>query len=248
MGQVVDNLVASGYGGYAGWPDEAAQNDFNAGHGDGKRTGGGSAGAAGVPPPFNFDYAGEATKAYGELGPYYTRLIEWANGDMNKVLSRLTEDYDRGLRVKKEDTAAGQKQIDLAQGQADIRQGQSQENIKNNLLARGLYQKSLDANAEDAAAPFKGFGIGDVDFTKTNDNFQFQKDARATQKTQLDTNLTRYSDNAAIMKKRGIDDATQTNDRNKFKLEDERKIRSGDIANERGQRAYQDYINKFSVV
>lgn len=247
MGQIVDNLVASGYGGYRGWDDANAQADFNAGHGDGKKTGGGSSGP-GVPPAFNFDYAAEATKAYGELGPYYTRLIEWAQGDMNKVLSRLTEDYDRGLRVKKEDTAAAKDKVDLAQGQADIRQDQSQENIKNNLLARGLYQKSLDANANEVSQPFEGFGIGDVNFKKTNDNFQFQKDARATQKTQLDTNMTRYSENAAIIKRRGTEDATQTNERNKFKLEDERKLRSGDIANERGQRAYQDYINKFSVV
>lgn len=237
-------LVNAGYTGYQGWDDAGANADFNAGHGNDKLPNGGSSGS-GTPPPFSFDYAAEATKAYGELGPYYTRLLSWAQGDMNKVLTRLTEDYDKGLRVKTEDTALGKTKIDQSQGQADIAEANTKENIKNNLLARGLYNKSLDD--PNAVAPETGFGIGDVDFRKTNQNFNFQKDQRQQAKTALDTSLSRYKENADLLKARTTADQTEAEKRKEFSLDEERKTRSGDIANERGSRAYQDYVNKFSL-
>lgn len=84
---------------------------------------------------FNFDYAKEAEKAYGELGAYYVRILEEAKGDMNKVLSRLTEDYDRGLRIKREDTTRA---IEGAE-----------RGVVDNALARGLYQSSgFDPNGQ----------------------------------------------------------------------------------------------------
>lgn len=234
MGQIVDQLVSQGYGGYAGWDDGNAQADFNAGHGEGKRTDGGTgAGGAGVPPPFNFDYAAEATKAYGELGPYYMQLLQWAQGDMNKVLSRLTEDYDKGVRRRKEDTATANQALDVSEKQTNT-------NIENSALARGLYQKSLDANASEQQDPQAGFGIPDVNFAKSNANFKTKRDA-------LGTNLTRYIQNADTIKARGTQDATEAESRKAYSLEDERKLRSGDIANQRGSRAYQDYINKYSL-
>lgn len=64
----------------------------------------------GVPMPFSFDYAGEAQKAYGDLGAYYDRLLRESRGDMNKVLSRMVEDYDRGMRIRREDYQAAKDQ------------------------------------------------------------------------------------------------------------------------------------------
>lgn len=189
----------------------------------------------GVPPPFNFDYAGEATKAYGELGPYYTQLIQWAQGDMNKVLTRLTEDYDKGLRLKKEDTTKAKTALDTSQTNTN-------ENIKNNALARGLYQKSLDAPLSPDGAPSAetGFGIPDTNFAKSNENFNVRREA-------LDTNLTRYTDAANVNKARVTADTTEAEKRKELSYDEQRKQQAGDIANTRGQRAYQDYINKFSL-
>lgn len=245
MGQVVDTLIANGYGGYAGWDDTAAAADFNATGGNGKMTGGGG-GAAGanVPPPFTFDYAEEAKKAYGELAPYYTQLIQWAQGDMNKILARLTEDYDRGLRVKTENTNLGMEKYNRAQSQADIRQTQANQNIMNNALARGLYQQSVYDNN---AAPQQGYGMPDVSFNKSNQAFAFDKQSRDIAKTALNTNLTRYKEQADINRARRSADANENFNRKQFQYEEERKQKSGDIANMRGQRAYQEYINKFSL-
>lgn len=97
-------------------------------------------GFAGGVPTFNFDYAKAATDAYGELGPYYLRLLTESRGDLNKVLARLTEDYDRGLRIKTEDRA-------LATENAT-------RNVTDNALARGIYQKSV-------YDPSGGMGLAD---------------------------------------------------------------------------------------
>lgn len=98
---------------------------------------------------FNFDYAGEAQKAYGELGTYYDKILQDSKGDMNKALARLKEDYDRGIRFKKEDTA---KAVEV-----------SNKNVQNNALARGLYQKSA---YEPPTGPQQGFGIPTENFTR----------------------------------------------------------------------------------
>src|SRR5260370_659260 len=68
--------------------------------GGGGSSGGGGAASRPAIPAFNFDYAGEAAKAFGELGPYYDKLLTDYKGDMNKILSRLIEDYDNGIRIK----------------------------------------------------------------------------------------------------------------------------------------------------
>jgi len=82
---------------YTGWGETEAQADFIA-------TNGAKAGGGGGIPTFNFDFAAEAEKAYGELGVYYDRILKESRGDVDKALSRLVEDYDRGLRIKTEDT------------------------------------------------------------------------------------------------------------------------------------------------
>lgn len=90
---------------------------------------------------FNFDYAGEATKAYGELGAYYDRIIKESQGDVNKALARLVEDYNRGIRFKKEDAQTTTQNVTRS--------------VQDNALARGIYQKS-------AFDPSGGYGIADA--------------------------------------------------------------------------------------
>jgi hypothetical protein len=91
-------------------------------------------------PEFNFDFAGEAEKAYGELGTYYDRILKESEGDMNKVLARMATDYETGVRRRSEDLTTGQEQIQRA--------------VQDNALARGIYQKS-------AYGP-GGYGVADT--------------------------------------------------------------------------------------
>lgn len=134
-----DELVNMGYVGYRGWSDPGAGLDFQATKGTGKGGVEMKTGSTGV-PSFNFNYESELEKAYGELGKYYDRILTESRGDLNKALSRMVEDYDRGLRFSREDT---QENLVTAGRQA-----------MESALSRGLYQKS---NVDPAA----GMGLAD---------------------------------------------------------------------------------------
>lgn len=101
----------------------------------------GPGGSGGVPmPDFNFDFAAEAEKAYGELGTYYDRILKESEGDMNKVLSRMATDYETGTRRRKEDFVQAEQNIN--------------RNVTDNALSRGIYQRS-------AYGP-GGYGVADT--------------------------------------------------------------------------------------
>lgn len=165
-------------------------------------------GAGGV-PSFNFDYKKAAEDAYGELGPYYLRLLTESKGDMNKALARLTEDYDRGLRIKTEDTA-------LARENAT-------RNVTDNSLARGIYQKSV-------YQPETGMGLAD------------ENQQRAIEPINQDFN--RWKESADVNVARQRIDLPEQQARNEFQMEQDRREKAANLANERGTRAYTDYQAK----
>lgn len=195
---------------YTGWGETEAMYDArNKG-----LSGGGASGG------FNFDFNGEAKKAYDELGSYYDRILKESKGDLNKAMSRLVEDYDTGIRLKKEDVA-------IARQQLGIQQDQTNKIGVDNALARGIYQKS-------AYDPSGGYGIQDQ-AQKLNDQ-QF-----ATQNAAIDTNLNRYTDAAGLARTRTETDLTEGQKRNEFNLEQSRRTEAGQMANERATRALTRY-------
>lgn len=195
---------------YTGWGETEAMYDARS---KGISQGGGQQG-------FNFDFAGEAQKAYDELGSYYDRILSESRGDLNKALARLTEDYDRGIRLKKEDVATARQQL-------GIRQDQANKLGVNNALARGIYQQS-------AYDPNGGYGIQD---TAQRENDQ----AFATQQQALDRDLSRYTEAAGVAKSRAETDLPETQRRNEFALEQQRRTEAGQMANERATRALTRY-------
>lgn len=203
--------------------------------------GGGGGGAGGGTPAFSFDYAAEATKAYGELGPYYERLLTESKGDMNKVLARLVQDYDRGVRIKREDVGTEKEAIAQAQLQANRANEQGKTNIADNALSRGLLQKSAFATPGEKAAPETGFGIADVNFAKQATEFGYGNDIRAKQATALDTGLARYLEAENIQKERTTTDVTEEQKRKEINLEEQRKEQAASLANLRGSNAYNAY-------
>lgn len=180
-------------------------------------------GAGGV---FNFDFAAEAQKAYGELGLYYDRILKEARGDVNKALSRLNQDYETGVRYKMEDIAS--------EGQALDREAQSsQQNLIAQMLSRGLYRQSaFQAPGEDNT---KGYGIADIKRAQLNEV--------VGQKRQLlDRSLSRYLETEGLNKERTTEDLNTELSRKEFELEQNRRKESADMANQRGDRAYQKYL------
>lgn len=194
---------------YTGWGETEAMYDArNKG-----LSGGGQQG-------FNFNFEGEAKKAYDELGAYYDRILKESKGDLNKAQSRLVEDYDTGIRLKKED-------VSVARQQLGIQQEQTNKAGVDNALARGIYQKS-------AFDPNGGYGIQDQAQRLNDQEFQ-QRNAA------IDTNLNRYTDAAGLARDRTQADLTENQSRNEFNLEQSRRTEAGQMANERATRALTRY-------
>jgi hypothetical protein len=221
---VVQDLINAGYGGYTGWGDAEAAADFNAGHGEGKRTQSGGGGRSSV-PAFSFDYAAEAQKAYGDLGTYYDRLLKESKGDLNLALSRMVEDYNRGLRIKTEDKSRGEQQ-------ANIAETQGRQRVQNNAIARGIYTKSQFVPNPN---PDEGFGVADTMLQNTLQPINQQR-------TNLLTSFNRYKEGADVAKSRQEIDLPEKQRRYEANLEQQRRKESASLANERGQQAYQKYL------
>lgn len=245
MGFAAD-AVAAGYTGYQGWGDAEAQADYNATGGAGKIGGGGGGSGPGSIPAFNFDYAAEAEKAYGELGTYYAKLLDQSEGDLNLALSRLVEDYDRGVRVKKEDTTSQKATIDAQQAEADRRQGLAVKNTENTILRRGIGQTSnytADQNKGDLANNL---------LINTNAPYTYNTGIRERNKQTLTTNLNRYTDlydpvTGVYTKRKQVDTATNIS-RKKDQLEQARRTEAANISNQRGSQAYNNYLANPSLV
>lgn len=207
MGWASD-LVNLGYNKYRGWGDTEALADFKALGGNPDSIGNGVRASI---PPFNFDYAAEATKAYGELGAYYDQLLKDSKGDLTLALSRMVEDYDKGLRIQTENTNLGNTQ--------DIQANQ------NNALSRGLYSKSL-------FDPTGSMGIADIN-NPTN--------AAGQRITARNLDLSRYKENADLIKSRSLIDLPTKEKRYERDLEQQRRTEAASLANERGSQAYTKY-------
>lgn len=205
---------------YTAWGEAEAQADAAS---KGLKPGAGNS----VPGPFNFNFEEEAKKAYGELGTYYTRLITEYKGDLNKIFSRLMEDYDRGVRDTRAD--AGVAKADLAlQDQAAKRSTQA------SALSRGLYQKSL------FGPPSGGYGIPDTELAQKTELID-----RARQK--VDTGVSRYEELygvGGVQRTRAAQDQTQQAARREFELEQQRREQAAGMANTRGSQAYQNTYYK----
>lgn len=197
---------------------------------------------------FSFDYEAEAEKAYGELGTYYTRILNEARGDVDKVLARLVEDYDRGIRLKKEDTELAKSNIDSAQKESErllaIARKETKQNVVNDAQSRGLLSKSnFDTNKDQAN--MEGYGIPTETF-KTGENkllgaFAYDTEGRNKQKTALDTSLNRYIEEEDINKTRTTEDQKTALERKEYELEQARREEAATMANNRASQAYANY-------
>lgn len=241
MGYAQD-LVQAGYSGYAGWGDNEAKANFKATQGAGKYAQGGGGTTGGGTQVNNFDFAAEAQKAYGELGLYYDRLLKESQGDTTKVLARLTEDYDTGLRNQTQDTQATQAGYDRAQTEADRQAGLGRENLVSSAVGRGIYQKSAYGPANDQA---NGRGIFDTNLLNFNTGVNAATNERNIAKTKSGDLLTRWTQGAKTTLSRNTEDANLKQTRYAAELQRNRAIEAAQLSNMRGQGGA-DYLKYMS--
>lgn len=133
---VVDDLIAAGYTGYAGWSPTEAAADYKATGGAGKTGGGGGGGGGGYSPVSAPDLANLQSQVYNVVNPYYQQLAIQAKGDFNTAVQMMQTDYQQGVKQAKETLALTNKY-----GQGDL---------QNTLSQLGLTFNNENQNNTDA--------------------------------------------------------------------------------------------------
>jgi len=81
-------------------------------------------------------------EAYDKLAPYYAKLLAESQGDVNKAMARLEEDYASGMRYNTEDvereTGYAKTDLDAALSQLGITFPQEQEKLLDTQNQRGI--------------------------------------------------------------------------------------------------------------
>lgn len=181
-------------------------------------------------PSFDFDFAGEAQRAYGELGAYYDRILKESRGDMNKVLARMATDYETGVRRRKEDRQTIEQT--LTEDQA-LAMKNAQKAVENNAIARGIYQKS-------AYGP-GGYGLADTNLQEAQQPIE---QGYGRQRESVQRSFTRAGEDADVSIARSREDIPEQQRRYEHQLEQERRKEASNLANTRGSRSYGDWTRK----
>jgi len=117
--------------------------------------GSGGVGGTGADGAFKFDWNKARNDAFNELKPYYDEKLKQANGDIARAKMLIDEDYNKGLRVAREDFEIGEKARteDLASERIRLTGEEAQEtkNLRGELNQKGLLLGEIDRGAEGAS-------------------------------------------------------------------------------------------------
>lgn len=130
-------------------------------------------------------------QAYEQLKPYYAKLLADSNGDVNRAMGRLTEDYQTGTRYVQEDLASSMKNLGLQFGQEDTQQ-------QDNLNQRGIaLTQGADGKLQYGGGGEAGTEIG------------LQKQSQALRKEAEQRSADRATASAGLQMKRGQEDVAR---------------------------------------
>lgn len=146
-----DSLISAG--GYPGWDQNSAWQDFQAtGGGDQyknlQQNNGGGNGSFTPQSPANIQDL--ETKAYALVAPYYQKLATEAGGDFTRAKQALVDDYTQGVKQAKQDyavqSAAATGSLKNSLGTLGVNFGGEQRNAIDSLNQRGaaVYQNNPD--------------------------------------------------------------------------------------------------------
>lgn len=133
-------------------------------------------------------------QAYEQLKPYYTKLLNDAQGDLNTALGYLQTDYQQGTRYAQQDLSTSLKQLGL---QFPV----EQQNLENSLNQRGI---ALTQQPGTSNTTYAGGGQPATELANLNEDQQLRSEAvqRTAQRTNTQlgqtyqrgvTNATRQS-------------------------------------------------------
>lgn len=205
--QEVANIMNATSGGDPAIVDAYLRGQTPASSGDFTGTFARMAGAPTAIPPIKLMPLSDYEKlALEELRPYYERILKEEGGDVERAKRRLDEDYQRGVRVAREDTNIQRKQL------TDVTIPQEKQNLQESLIKRGLM------NTETV----NGMATGGVPSQLQN---KLADDQRRRQEA-IERALSRYEDTEGIRKGRAFEDIGTEWDRRQFALGEEKKQRA----------------------
>ena len=155
--------------------------------------------------------------ALEELKPYYERILKEEGGDVERAKLRIEQDYERGVRISREDYEVAKAE----QGTA-VQPGETIQDYYNKTKDEyGAFpQEGIAQLDELMRSGVLSSGIATTDTKNMATSQQRRQEAikRAT---------GRYVEQAGIQRGRGLEDITTAWDRRQFELDEERKERGG---------------------
>ncbi len=179
-------------------------------------------------PAFNFDYDQAEKEARAKLEPYYKQKLDEANGDVARAKQLIEQDYERGLRTAREDTA--------------VALNTDTQNVKEENLTLGdsLNKRGVmfsEAPAGDPAGGMVRSGLAGTEFGALGT----KQDAR---RQAIERALSRQEEVAGVERKRGIEeqDIQQPRYARALKEEQEKRIQTEFVpmARERARTKYDE--------
>lgn len=178
-----------------------------------------------LPPLKVKDWEEYEKAALEELKPYYTRILKEEGGDVERAKKRMQEDYDRGLRIKREDYETAKKLYGdklkpgetlpqyLARTRLQGKEGmfiEEGQELVEQMGKRGLFRS--------------GIMTGEVGKLGTSQEKRQQA---------IDRALSRYEEESGLGFTRGMEDVKTAWGRRKFELGEEKKERAGIIGRQK---------------
>jgi hypothetical protein len=161
--------------------------------------------------------------AMEELRPYYERILKEEGGDVEKAKVRLDEDYQRGVRIQREDTATAKtaQGTPMLAGETPVQYYNRTKDLVGEFPTEGT---SLFSNLNKRGVTQSG--IADVQGTKLRTSQEARQEA-------IDTALKRYEENAGINKSRTLADTESEWQRRQFALEEEKKTNAATLGRQK---------------
>jgi hypothetical protein len=151
--------------------------------------GGGSSGGGSALSDFSFDYNDAYTKAYEQLKPYYQKVLDLAQGDLELAKRIIQSDYDLGMRETRSEYEANLRQqaLDFPQEQRRLEADWSQvnlaepkevENMQTAMNRRGILTSGIaTAESRDLAEAQKARRAGMTTIQELNEAQKIRSEA-----------------------------------------------------------------------
>ena len=227
---------------YVGWNPTAAQADYDATGGPSSGGGGGDGGNGtsdqeefvnllaqliGSPtelPPLDVKSFEEYENiAFEELKPYYERILKEEGGDVERAKLRLNQDYERGIRINREDYQAAKE----GQGEA-IKPGESTQDYYNRTKNQyGTFpEEGIEKLDTTNRRGMMDSGFAQVDAAKMATSQQRRQEA-------IKNAAGRYAEAAGFQRTRGLEDVNSAWERRQFALDEEQKEGAVDLGRQK---------------